>query len=87
MPSRNGCVAWGTRWKAALSIRVETSRSSWGRLARRGFDCVMIGAGLRAPPLLLFEKIVNLIHEQAPGTKICFNSTPADTVEVVQRRV
>jgi hypothetical protein len=56
------------------------------RLAQRGFDCVMIGAGLRAPPLLLlFEKLINLVHAQAPGAKICFNSTPADTAEAVQR--
>jgi len=56
------------------------------RLARRSFDCVMIGAGLRASPLLLvFEQLVNLVHAQAPGAKICFNSTPADTAEAVQR--
>src|SRR5690348_7361629 len=37
------------------------------------FDCVMIGAGLRAPAnLLLFEKLINLIHAQAPQAKICF---------------
>jgi hypothetical protein len=55
-------------------------------LGSRRFDCVMIGAGLRAPPhLLLFEKLINLIHERAPNAKICFNTTPADTAEAVQR--
>ena len=50
------------------------------------FDCVMIGAGLRAKPhFLLFEKLINLIHEHALGAKICFNTTPADTAEAVQR--
>ncbi len=54
----------------------------------RRFDCIMIGAGLRAAPqLLLFEKLINLIHEHAPGAKICFNTTPADTAEAVQRWV
>ncbi|MFL5242470.1 MAG: hypothetical protein ACJ8FY_10215, partial [Gemmataceae bacterium] len=49
-------------------------------LASRPFDCVMIGAGLRAPPnLLLFERLLNLVHAHAPGAKICFNTTPADT--------
>jgi hypothetical protein len=55
-------------------------------LHSRSFDCVVIGAGLRAPPnLLLFEKLINLVHTQAPGAKICFNTTPADTAEAVQR--
>lgn len=57
-------------------------------LQSQKFDCVMIGAGLRAPAhLLLFEKLINLIHTQAPGAKICFNTTPADTAEAVQRWV
>jgi hypothetical protein len=48
------------------------------RLEARSFDCVMFGAGLRAPPrLLLFEKLINLVHERAPNAKICFNTTPA----------
>ena len=53
------------------------------------FDCVLIGAGLRQPPerLLLFEKIINLIHRLAPKASICFNTTPADTAEAVQRWV
>lgn len=57
-------------------------------LKSRKFDCVMIGAGLRAPQhLLLFEKLINLVHQLAPAAKICFNTTPADTAEVVQRWV
>lgn len=52
-------------------------------------DCVVIGAGLREPAerLLLFEKIVNLVLIHAPHARICFNTTPADTVETVQRWV
>lgn len=58
-------------------------------LKSKHFDCVVIGAGLRqpAPQLLLFEKIVNLVHSIAPDAKICFNTTPADTAEAVQRWV
>jgi hypothetical protein len=49
---------------------------------------VMFGAALRAAPhLLLFERLINLVHELAPRAKICFNSTPADTAEAVQRWV
>jgi hypothetical protein len=58
------------------------------RLNSRRFDCVLIGAGLRAPPqLLLFERLLNLVHAQAPAAKICFNTSPADTAEAVQRWV
>jgi hypothetical protein len=58
------------------------------RLKSRRLDCVMIGAGLRSPPQLpLFEKLLNLVHAQAPEAKICFNSTPADSAEAVQRWV
>jgi hypothetical protein len=50
------------------------------------FDAVMFGAGLRAPEhLLLFERLINLVHARAPGAKLCFNSKPADTAEAVQR--
>jgi hypothetical protein len=55
-------------------------------LAAKEYDCVMIGAGLSAASqLLLFEKVLNLVHERAPRAKLCFNTTPADTAEAVQR--
>ena len=58
-------------------------------LNARHYDCVVIGAGLREPPerLLLFEKILNLVHRLAPAAPICFNTNPADTAEAVQRWV
>jgi hypothetical protein len=58
------------------------------QLDARQFECVMIGAGLRAPDcLLLFEKLLNVVHARAPNARICFNTTPADTAEAVQRWV
>jgi hypothetical protein len=57
-------------------------------LEARRYDCVMIGAGLRAPAQLRqFENVVNLVHARAPGAKICFNTNPSDTAEAVQRWV
>jgi hypothetical protein len=58
-------------------------------LGAKHYDCVMIGAGLREPRerLHLFERIINLVHLAAPQTRICFNTTPADTAEAVQRWV
>ena len=53
------------------------------------FDCIVIGAGLREPKgrLLLFEKVLNVVHRLAPEAAICFNTAPADTAEAVQRWV
>lgn len=57
-------------------------------LRAQAYDCVLIGAGLRAPEqLLLFEKLINVVHSLAPKARICFNTTPADTAEAVQRWV
>jgi hypothetical protein len=57
-------------------------------LSSERFDCIMIGAGVRAIPqhTLLFEKIINTIHQKAPpSSKICFNTNPSDTVKAVLR--
>ncbi|WP_259065170.1 hypothetical protein HDF24_00825 [Mucilaginibacter sp. X4EP1] len=56
-------------------------------LLQTDFDVILIGAGIRALPqnTILFEKIINKIHQLAPGAKLCFNSNPNDTVEAVKR--
>ncbi|MCX7035816.1 MAG: hypothetical protein NT064_04435 [Proteobacteria bacterium] len=57
-------------------------------LIKQSYDCVLIGAGLRAADkLLLFEKLLNIVHTHAPNAKICFNSSPADSTEAVRRWV
>ena len=59
-------------------------------LTNSGYDCIMIGAGLRVVPsyLLVFEKLVNVVHRHTPAsTKLCFNSNPSDTAEAVGRWV
>ena len=57
------------------------------QLQRRQFDCVLIGAGVRVAPsnFILFEKLINVVHEHAPRSKICFNTKPSDTLEALQR--
>ena len=58
------------------------------RLSRQNFDCIMIGAGVRLVPqhTVLFEKIINAVHQKAPpSSKICFNTNPGDSVEAVLR--
>lgn len=58
-------------------------------LSETHYDVVMIGAGVRKDDdlLLLFERLVNVIHEHAPGTRIAFNSTPRDTAAAIRRWV
>ncbi len=66
----------------------ETALSA--ELSRSGYDCIMVGAGLRIVPpyFLLFEKLINVVHRHAPAsTKVCFNTNPSDTADAVQRWV
>ena len=57
------------------------------RLRQKQFDCIVIGAGVRTIPkyFILFEKLINVVHEHAPRAKLCFNTKPCDTAEAVQR--
>ncbi|MCL9683523.1 hypothetical protein [Legionella maioricensis] len=56
-------------------------------LEKKRFDCVLIAAGIRAVPssFILFEKLINVVHQYAPQAKLCFNTKPSDTAEAVQR--
>jgi DNA-binding LacI/PurR family transcriptional regulator len=57
------------------------------RLQQERYDCVMIGAGVRTNPnnFILFEKLINVVHEHAPQARLCFNTLPSDTAAAVQR--
>jgi hypothetical protein len=57
------------------------------QLKQKRFDCVLIGAGIRTVPsnFLLFEKLINIVHEHAPQAKLCFNHLPSDIAESVKR--
>ena len=56
-------------------------------LSEKHYDCILIGAGVRTDPdeFLLFEMLINLVHDKAPGAKICFNTGPTDSVDAVKR--
>ena len=56
-------------------------------LKAKRYDCVLVGAGVRTvtTQFILFEKMINIIHEHAPSARICFNTKPSDTAEAVQR--
>ena len=79
-----------------LGYSVQTCLTDFGETAeavvqnhlkQKGFDCVLIGAGVRLNPsnFFLFEKLVNVVHEGAPQAKLCFNQLPSDIPEAVKR--
>lgn len=57
------------------------------RLKKKSFDCILVGAGVRliAQNTPLFERLVNVVHVDAPKAKFCFNTKPTDTAAAVQR--
>jgi hypothetical protein len=57
------------------------------KLRTKPYDCVMIGAGIRIMPtsFLLFERLINVVHANAPQAKLCFNTKPSDTADAVIR--
>lgn len=48
------------------------------------WDCVVIGGGVRND-LLLFERVVNLVHRHAPRATIAFNASPEGTYDAASR--
>ncbi|PCH61542.1 MAG: hypothetical protein COC19_04625 [SAR86 cluster bacterium] len=56
-------------------------------LSKQSYHCVLIGAGVRTVDdyILLFETLINIVHQHAPTAKICFNTGPFDSVDAVQR--
>lgn len=81
---------------ASLGLSVQTCMTDFGETAesvvqnalqQKRFDCVMIGAGVRIVPsnLLLFEKLINVVHQHAPQARICFNTLPSDIATAVKR--
>lgn len=57
------------------------------QLADTVFGLVMIGGGIRALPgnTLLFERLVNVLAEQEPRIRFCFNTAPDTTREAIAR--
>ncbi|RJF95064.1 hypothetical protein [Noviherbaspirillum saxi] len=88
----------GVRSLAALGYDASLCLTDFGdtaedvlrnELKAKKYDCVMVGAGVRTVDthFLLFEKIINIIHEYAPDARICFNTKPSDTADAVKRWV
>jgi hypothetical protein len=56
-------------------------------LRAQPWDCVVVGGGIRKAEdlLLLFEQVVNLVRQHAPGAAIAFNDSPMDTFGAAAR--
>lgn len=57
------------------------------QLASARYDCLVIGAGVRAwaRHLPVFEAVINAAREAAPTVPIAFNTKPQDSAEAVER--
>jgi len=80
--------ATGYQAEICLTDFGETAESVLrNQLTKAEYDCVVIGAGIRTAPthFILFEKLINVIHEHAPKARICFNTKPSDTADAVKR--
>lgn len=56
-------------------------------LQATAYDVILIGAGVRKDDehFLVFENLVNVVHEHAPGARIAFNTGPTDSDLAIQR--
>lgn len=73
--------------KCWVDLGATASDTVMARLKTKVYDVIIIGAGIRVAEsnFLLFEKLVNTVHQHAPQAKICFNTSPKDNVAAVQR--
>jgi hypothetical protein len=86
--SRDRLEASGYAASILLTRNAETVEAEVSQKLRDDhYDVVVIGAGLRvlAPMAEQFEKLMNVLHRQAPGARLAFNTQPDDS-DVAARR-
>lgn len=57
------------------------------QLQHKKYDGIVVGNGIRGQSanFILFEQLINVIHANAAGSKIIFNTLPTNTDEAVSR--
>jgi predicted RNA-binding protein (virulence factor B family) len=81
---------WAPGYQADI-LFIQSAESAYdtviNALNKTTYDCIQIGAGVKTidEHFLVFEKLVNAVHQGAPNAKNCFNTNPSDTAESVQR--
>lgn len=75
--------------KCWVDLGATAAETVIARLEKMTYDGIIIGAGIRVAEsnFLLFEKIVNTVHQYAPKSKIVFNTSPKDNVAAVRRQL
>lgn len=58
-----------------------------GALRDTAYDVIVVGAGLRLLPPMAeqFERLMNVLHRDAPQAKLAFNSEPGDSDKAAER--
>ena len=80
----------GLGYKAEMFL-LDTGATDLATLAQqlkeKRYSGVVVGNGIRGQSanFILFEQIINVVHTNAPGAKIIFNTLPTDTDEAVKR--
>lgn len=61
----------------AAGIEAQVRRALQGKT----YNVIVIGAGLRTRPELAehFERLINVLREKSPSSKLAFNSRPSDS--------
>lgn len=76
---------------SAEHFLIETGATGLSNLAKQlneeNYDGIVIGNGIRSitSNFILFEQIINVVHTNAPKSKIIFNTLPSNTDEAVKR--
>ena len=72
---------------SARWLRFGSAPTLAGMLTSEPFDVVLIGAGVRKDEehFLVFERLVNVVHEHAPHARMAFNTGPTDSAAAIQR--
>ena len=70
-----------------LDLRQPAEAAIVAQLEGHGYDCVVIGGGIRMPRanLELFEAVVNAVRRHAPAVPIAFNTSPQNSVSAAAR--
>jgi hypothetical protein len=80
--------ALGYDARLAFIHTAETASGDVAKLLQEStFDVVLIGAGVRKDDehFLVFERLVNTVHQHAPHARMAFNTGPTDSAAAIQR--
>ncbi|MCY0994473.1 hypothetical protein OV203_45540 [Nannocystis sp. ILAH1] len=82
-------AGFDAEWCLVTTDWREVEATVRARLLARDYAAVMIGAGIRTAPahLLLFERLIDLIHTLAPDARLCFSTSPDSAAQAVLRWV